>query len=69
MLEMEMAGVIDGGLYSVEATYYPEDGGGLVLTCSEQILKTQGAIQAGYYTNVQAIVRQTFPRGNALQQQ
>ena len=68
-LKMELACVVDVGVYFVNGTYRLEGHGVLVLNCYEEILKIRNAIRTGHYPNLQALTRQAFPGNSGLQQQ
>jgi hypothetical protein len=62
---MELACVVDVGVYFVNGTYRLEGHGVLVLNCYE----VRNAIRTAHYPNLQALTRQAFPGNSGLQQQ
>lgn len=68
-LKMELAAVVDVGSYFVKATYDLEGDGVLVVRCFDEILKIRAAIHTGYFPNVEAVARESYPSDLAVQKQ
>ena len=69
LLEVELAVVVDIGVYFVKGTYNLEGDGVLSVTCYEEILKIRAAVNTGHYPNLSAVCKGLFPGNSILQQQ
>ena len=68
-LRLELAAIVDAGVYFVKATYYLEGDGPLIFSCYEKLSAVSQAVAVGHYPITTAVAREIASGDAALQNQ
>ena len=68
-LRLELAAIVDAGVYFVKATYYLEGDGPLIFSCYEKLSAVSQAVAVGHYPSTTAVAQEIASGNAALQNQ
>ena len=66
-LRLELAAIVDAGVYFVKATYYLEGDGPLIFSCYEKLSAVSQAVAVGHHPVTTAVAREIASGNGALQ--
>ena len=68
-LRLELAAIVDAGVYFVKATYYLEGDGPLIFSCYKKLSALSQAVAVGHYPVTTAVAWEIASGNSALQNQ